>query len=76
LVWWGWLIIATVCSVATGVIVWIAMRRRASDAAADQAVEVIEERREERHDAERVETESIQRLADSWRESDPFGPDS
>ena len=63
--WWGWLIIAAVCSVATGVIVWIVMRRRATDAAADAAQEVIDERR-------RIERGQEADMRDAMHGDNPF----
>lgn len=69
--WWGWLIIVAVASAATGLVVWLAMRHRSSDAAADAAQEVIDERR-------RIERGQEADMRDAMHHDNPFRvpPDS
>ena len=59
--WWGVLILCLVCLVAGGVVTWAVMRRRTSDPVARQAIEMLEEARDEEREEEAGELEALMR---------------
>lgn len=63
--WWGVLIIVALSCASTGLVVWLVVRRRSSDAAVDAAQEVIDERRE-------MERTQEAELRDALHHDNPF----